>query len=224
MYGVDAARPARIADTGVVLIVDAVLETADAANAVPWPVTALPPYTFLALSGRMPESDVGAAMALLTDWFATDPDDSGRVPDAAERVRRLIACDRVVASGGLRVRDAATGVTVNPGCCCGLEDWREWLRLLDGDPVYLGHDPTPRVEIDGQVVRVWPDDAERPEGQPARLPLSDLPGVLDSVRTDLLGFRALAAGWAGRHVPSQAAELIARLDADLEIGAPLTTS
>ncbi|MFJ6465723.1 hypothetical protein ACIQM0_32645 [Streptomyces sp. NPDC091387] len=209
------------------LIVEAVLETADAANPVPWPVTALPPCTFLALSGHMPESDAGAAMALLTDWFATDPDDSGRVPDAAERVRRLIACDRVVASGGLRVRDAATGVTVNPGCCCGLEDWREWLRLLDGDPVYLGHDPTPRAEADGQVIRLWPDGGdgtERPEAQPVRLPVSELPGVLRSVRTDLRGFLALAARWADRYVPSQAGELMAKLDADLEIGAPLTTS
>ncbi|MEE4490134.1 hypothetical protein [Streptomyces sp. BE230] len=208
------------------LIVEPVLEAVGEVGAAPWPVSVLPPYTFLVLTGRLSESDVGAAMALLTDWFATDPDESGCVPDAAERVRRLIAADQVAAAGGLRVRDAVTGVTVTPGCCCGLEDWRQWLRLPDGVHVYLGHDPTPRVEFDGRVVHVWPDggdDEERPAGQPIRLPLSELPGMLHSVRAELAGFLDLVARWADRHVPAQAAELVAKLDADLEIGAPLTT-
>ncbi|WP_326660903.1 hypothetical protein [Streptomyces sp. NBC_00385] len=208
------------------LTVEAVLEAVPTVNAASWPAAALPHHTFLTLTGRMSECEVGAAMALLTDWFATEADGSGCVPDAAERVRRLIATDRLVAAGGLRVRDARTGVTVTPGCCCGLEDWREWLRLPDGVHVHLGHDPTPRAEFEGRAVLMWPDggdgDEERPEGRPIRLPLADLPGLLRAVRADLEGFLDLVGRWAGRYVPSQAADLVAKLDADLEIRPPLT--
>ena len=50
------------------------------------------------------------------------------------------------------------GVTIEPGCCCGVEDWWDWRNAFD-DPsqVSLGHDPGPVVERHGAAFRVWQD-------------------------------------------------------------------
>ncbi|MEV6757647.1 hypothetical protein [Streptomyces sp. NPDC051214] len=46
-------------------------------------------------------------------------------------MNRLLTAECVVAPGGLRVRDTDSGVTVQPGCSCGLENWRDWQVLQD---------------------------------------------------------------------------------------------
>lgn len=59
--------------------------------------------------------------------------------------------------GGLLARDTETGVSIPPSCCCGLEDWREWVSVPRGGQPWLGHSPTPWIEhLDG-AVRIWPD-------------------------------------------------------------------
>ncbi len=35
--------------------------------------------------------------------------------------------------GGLLIRHTETGITASPGCCFGLENWRDWLVLMDGE-------------------------------------------------------------------------------------------
>ncbi|WP_156313234.1 hypothetical protein [Micromonospora sp. HK10] len=45
-------------------------------------------------------------------------------------------------------------MSVTPGCCAGLEDWREWTSVLDGGQPWLGHDPGPEVEVRGALIRV----------------------------------------------------------------------
>ncbi|MEU8158775.1 hypothetical protein [Micromonospora parva] len=43
-----------------------------------------------------------------------------------EVVNALLAEDFLIAAGGLRVRGGTIGTVVTPGCCAGLEDWRDW--------------------------------------------------------------------------------------------------
>ncbi|MFF7360297.1 hypothetical protein [Streptomyces sp. NPDC008125] len=52
------------------LIAQAVLETSDTADFSLWPVADLPPYRFMALSGRMSSLEVGSALTVLTDHNA----------------------------------------------------------------------------------------------------------------------------------------------------------
>ncbi|MFG2629807.1 hypothetical protein [Streptomyces sp. NPDC048473] len=77
----------------------------------------------------------------------------------------LVTADCVIAPGGLRIRDTATGVTASPGCCFGLKNWRDWLDLMNSEEPWLGHDPAPHVERVGAIVRLWPD-GDHPEGLP----------------------------------------------------------
>ncbi|MFF7603349.1 tetraspanin family protein [Streptomyces mirabilis] len=206
------------------LIVNAVLETPDTVGFSFWPVADLPPYQFMALSGSMSPLEVGSALAMLTDYNSRSSDDDRPLTDASEVIRRLLETDKVIAPGGLRVHNTRTNVTVRSGCCCGLEDWREWLDVADGGTLWLGHDPSPRFERANEVVQLWPDAAdaqETPSGQPIEIMVGDLPGILHTVQERLQGFLSLTKQWATRHVPTLAEALAARLDEDLAISAPL---
>ncbi|QQM38810.1 hypothetical protein [Streptomyces liliifuscus] len=203
------------------LIVDAVLETYVAADFALWPLADSPPDRLLALSGELSSRELGTAMAVLTTYNKGQRQRRPRAPkDSLEQVGRLLATECIIAPGGLRIRDTATGVTVVPGCCSGLENWRDWLDLMSGGEPWLGHDPTPGIEHAGAVARLWPD-GDRPEGLPIDLPLAQLPGLLDSVQDRLVGFLGAVEAWAASHAPSIAAAVVARLDEALAVSTPL---
>ncbi|MEU5379732.1 hypothetical protein ACWDWS_31685 [Streptomyces sp. NPDC003328] len=206
------------------LIMEPVLETYEATDFAPWPVVDPPADHLLPLSGQLSVRELGTAMAVLTSYDNSDHErrdlDS---KDGRAQVRHLVTTERVIAPGGLLIRDTETGITASPGCCFGLENWRDWLVLMDGEEPWLGHDPTPRVEHVGAIVRLWPD-ADRLEGLPIELPRALLPELLGSVRNQLVGFLACVEEWAARYAPPLAAAVVAKLDEDLTIGAPLLES
>ncbi|MBZ4319253.1 hypothetical protein [Streptomyces huiliensis] len=204
--------------------VDIVLETADTTGFTLWPVAELPPYRALALSGRLTPDETGSALAALAAHTTGTSLAGTPAPDAATLLRGALAEDEITADGGLRFHHTGLGVTVTPGCCCALKDWRDWLALADGELPWLGHDPTPRLELTPDTLRLWPDggfDAEPPPTHPLEIPTADIPGILRSARDDLRGFIGLVEHWTTRHAPALAAELTTRLTADLSVDAPL---
>ncbi|MFE5142946.1 hypothetical protein ACFRDV_35740 [Streptomyces fagopyri] len=209
----------------MVLIVNAVLETPDTVDSSFWPVADLPPHQFMALSGRMSPLEVGTSLAMLVD-SNSQPGDEDRPPtDAGEAIRHLLKVDKVIARGGLRVHDTRTNVTVRPGCCCGLEDWREWLDVANGETLWLGHDPSPRLEYGGETVQLWPDGGaaqETPSGPPIEIMVADLSSILQIVHEELRGFLSVTKQWARSHVPTLAEDLVARLGEDLAVTGPLS--
>ncbi|MGX8904481.1 hypothetical protein ACR820_04255 [Streptomyces netropsis] len=204
---------------------DAVLETYDSADFTLWPVADPSAGAALPLSGRLSPLEVGTAIAVWAGYNgAALAEEDARAPDGPELIRRTIAADCTLLPGGLRVRDTASGVSVSSGCCCGLENWREWLDLLHGDELWLGHDPSPRVEHAGPVVRLWPDGRDAPAppaGRPVEVAKDGLPALLRSVQDDLTGFLAVVERWGERYAPALGAELAAKLDEDLSISEPL---
>jgi hypothetical protein len=128
--------------------------------------------------------------------------------------------DQVIALGGIRIRETSTGVTAPPGCCFGLENWRDWLEIMNGEEPWLGHGPAPRTEHTRTTVRLWPG-AEHPDGLPIELPLAQLPELLSSVQVQLVAFLASVGEWATRYAPPLADALVTKLDEDLAITTPL---
>lgn len=58
--------------------------------------------------------------------------------------------------GGIRIIDIENNKTILPGCCCGLRDWRDWLEFeKSGRPFWMGHDPSPGIEINESFYRIW---------------------------------------------------------------------
>jgi hypothetical protein len=78
----------------------------------------------LELPGRMTREEVAAALVAIGDYGGDEE------VDAQAALRAVPDREAVIMAGGLRVRDTATGVQVEPGCCFGLEEWRSWQDLL----------------------------------------------------------------------------------------------
>lgn len=82
---------------------------------MPWPVATLEPGTWLTLDGTCGDPEVGLFIALVADYNNIPPD-------------ALATAERLIAPGGLMLTDTTTEIV--PGCCSGLEDWRDWARVL----------------------------------------------------------------------------------------------
>ncbi|MFJ4677530.1 hypothetical protein [Kitasatospora sp. NPDC088783] len=193
-----------------------------------WPVAQSEPYGFLPLSGALGPAEVGTAVMRIADCNDIDPEDEDRLPRPADPLgaflHGLLTMDGTYASGGLRVIDTATGTILLPGCCNGLEEWRDWLEVVDGDGrASFGHDPSPLAERLGDTVRLTVD-ADK-EGSPViELPVAELSCLLAEAERDLTDFLQLAAGWAAQHLPNHATLVTAALARALDLPAPVVTS
>ncbi|MQT02383.1 hypothetical protein [Streptomyces jumonjinensis] len=203
------------------LIMDAAVETYDVADFALWPTAAPGADRLLVLSGQMSPLEVGTAMAVLTSCGQGDSDDPAPDTEAGiRRIQSLLSVDLAIAPGGILLLDTATGGVIAPGCCFGLESWRDWLSLMNGEELWLGHGTVAHVERQRTLARVWPD-TDPPAKAPIELPLAELPDLLQTAHDKLNGFLALAEQWASRYAPALAPALITKLDEDLNIGAPL---
>ncbi|MFD4657405.1 hypothetical protein ACFWP2_17475 [Kitasatospora sp. NPDC058444] len=208
----------------------AVLEISTPEGFALWPTGSHGPYGSLALSGRLTAAEVGTAVWLLADRNDVEPDPGQaeeRGPRPADPVgaflHGLLTESHPYAPGGLVVTDPATGAVFEPGCCNGLEDWREWLDVTDGSgTAWFGHDPDARAECVGRVVRLTRNaesggGAESGEGPVIELPVDELRRLLAGVERDLRDFLDLAAGWARRQLPEHATAVTAALARALDL-------
>ncbi|MCX5070327.1 hypothetical protein OOJ91_31210 [Micromonospora lupini] len=206
------------------ITVEAVIRvpTVAGASSPPWPVEGLAPGTWLALNAGCADGRVGLFVAALAARIDFQPP-GGR----DEVVNALLAEELLIVAGGLQVRDSATGTVVTPGCCAGLEDWRDWTQVSTVDSPWLGHDPGPEVEVVGDDLRVWQDGGPnrhrgRWAGIHVDLPHTALPGLLRGVQRDLVGFLDALDGWATRvGLGQRRSVLVEAIDKNFAVTAPL---
>lgn len=59
-----------------------------------------------------------------------------------ETLKAFVADEGFVLSGGLLFKENDE-IKVAPGCCCGLENWQDWLDVPNGQvDIWTGHDPS----------------------------------------------------------------------------------
>ncbi|MEV6248738.1 hypothetical protein AB0M38_21385 [Streptomyces sp. NPDC051742] len=180
-----------------------------------WPVAAVEPFGFLPLSGELSPAEVGAAVMRIAGCNDIDPD-GDRPPRPTDALgsflHGLLTFDTLFAAGGLRVTDHSTGVVFQPGCCDGLEDWRDWDRFIDdGSPLGFGHDPvSPVAERFGDTVRLTVN-ADQSDSPVIELSVAELRGLLAGAERDLAGFLVLAGRWAASYLPGRCAAVTAAL-------------
>ncbi|MFJ7199469.1 MULTISPECIES: hypothetical protein [unclassified Streptomyces] len=192
-----------------------------------WPVAEGETFRYLALSGELTTVEVGTAVMRIAQCNDIDPDPNAGddrpprpVNPLGSFLHGLLTFDSLFAAGGLRVTDSSTGITFLPGCCNGLEDWREWCTVADGSgPVSFGHDPDPVAELIGDTVRLIVD-IEQSDSPVIELSAMELHRLLDRVERDLTDFLALAADWARRHLSDHAVPVTAALARVLALPAP----
>ncbi|MFG2334851.1 hypothetical protein ACGFMM_35340 [Streptomyces sp. NPDC048604] len=197
------------------IVMQPVLEALPPADFALWPVAAVPSpgfssTGFLPLGGAMSRPEIGTAVMLIAAGNDLDPGVHGddRPPRPADPLgsflHGLLTFDTPYAAGGLRVTDTSTGVVLVPGCCSGVEEWREWFEVLDGGgSAGFGHDPDPLAERLGDTVRLTVD-AERHDSPVIELPAAELRRLLAGAERDLAAFLDAAAAWAARHIPDHA--------------------
>jgi hypothetical protein len=189
-----------------------------------WPVAEVPSHVFLPLGGELSPTEVGTAVMRIASCNDIDPN-GDRPPRPAGALdsflHGLLTFDNLFAAGGLRVTDHSTGVTFLPGCCDGLEDWRNWHQLVDdGRPLGFGHDPvSPVAERFGDTVRLTVN-ADRSDSPVIELPLAQLRRLLAGAERDLADFLAVAGDWASGHLPGHCAPVTSALARVLGFPAP----
>lgn len=159
----------------------------------PWPIADRRPLSFIRLSGEMSDSEVGLVMAQLVTYNGIKAK-----PTVAKLLGAVIADEGLVLPGG--VQASAGEREINPGCCCGLEEWRSWLLCLaTGDSPWMGHDPAPWIESAGEVVRVWSDGGlldQAPDAFALAFERPRFVAELERVERDLQAFLARVGQWA----------------------------
>ncbi|WP_240669900.1 hypothetical protein [Actinoplanes solisilvae] len=161
----------------------------DPVDDVSWPVATAAPWSWVVLDRNTTDEESGLFIARLASI-------GGATGSLAEVIDALIAEEVLLINGGVRLTDEATAQVVVPGCCAGLENWRDWAELMAGQSVWLGHSPDPEIEFFGEDLRVWQDGKNRQAY--VDLPRAALPGLLADVRRDLVGFLDALGGWGQR--------------------------
>ncbi|MEV0091942.1 hypothetical protein [Streptomyces sp. NPDC050738] len=194
-----------------VIVMQPVLEIYAPDGFALWPVAESEPFGYLALNGDLTSAEVGTAMMRIAQCNDIDPDpqagdDRPPRPDEplASFLHGLLTFEDLFAAGGLRVTDNTTGVTLMPGCCNGIEEWRDWYAVIEGGgPVGFGHSPDPLAERHGETVRLVVD-CDKSDSPEIELSTTELRRLLEGAEHDLAAFLALAADWLRTHLPHQA--------------------
>ncbi|MFJ8039664.1 hypothetical protein ACIRBX_04000 [Kitasatospora sp. NPDC096147] len=189
------------------IVMKPVVEVNGSAQFGLWPVEVLPDRTLLPLHGGLTPAELGSAMLAIVSTNDNDPEEwpypmPPRPADPlAGFLHGLLTIDSPEAYGGLRVTDTATGVVFDPACCDGVEDWRDWQRVVDGGELWYGHEPlSPHADGTGPLVRLTVN-AEDPASPAIELTHAALARLLGEVEQDLSDFLALADRWAQRQLP-----------------------
>ncbi|WP_233617999.1 hypothetical protein [Actinomadura sp. WAC 06369] len=184
-----------------------------------WPVAWSEPFGYMPLHGALDSVEVGTAVMRIVETNSDDVEGEPRTGDPiGVFLHGMLAEESLFAPGGMRVTDTATGTTLLPGCCSGIEEWREWLTVINGSAStgWLGHDPSPHAERQGDTVRLTVD-AERDAGPTIELSVPELRRLLAEAERDLIAFHRLAAAWAARYVPDHTGPVVTALARVLDI-------
>ncbi|MFF6887863.1 hypothetical protein ACFY9F_32270 [Streptomyces sp. NPDC012421] len=186
-----------------------------------WPVGEHESYGHLVLDGRLTPAEVGTVVMRIAACNDFEPDqEHGPCPTdpVGAFLHGLLTMPDLFAAGGFRVTDTATGtVYVEPGCCNGLETWRDWRNVLEGGGCSFGHDPSSTAERVGDTVRLTLDTEAENESPVIELPADHVRALVAGAEADLRDFLGLAGTWAEQHLPTHADAVTAALTRALDL-------
>lgn len=204
------------------MVMQPVLEILAADDFTLWPVGEHESYGYLVLNGELTPAEVGTAVMRIADCNDFEPEEEhGPCPTdpLGTFLHGLLTMPDLFAAGGFRVTDTTTGtVFVEPGCCNGLETWRDWLDVLDGTGyAHFGHDPSSTAERVGDIVRLTHDAYGTGSSPVTELPAELVRRLVANAQRDVRDFLGLAGAWAEQHLPAHAAPVTAALARALDL-------
>ncbi|WP_406362543.1 hypothetical protein [Streptomyces sp. NBC_00715] len=204
------------------MVMQPVLEIFAADDFALWPIGEHESYGHLVLNGELTPAEVGTAVMRIAACNDFEPEEEhGPCPTdpLGSFLHGLLTMPDLFAAGGFRVTDNATGtVFVDPGCCNGLETWRDWLEVLDGTGYSsFGHDPFSVAERVGDGVRLTFDAHGTDVGPVIELPTDHVRRLVAGAEQDVRDFLGLVGTWAERQLPAHAAAVTAALARALDL-------
>ena len=167
----------------------------------PWPHR-LGDLGAIALDATLDELAVGTVMAVICDYNGFEP---------GAPLRALVDDEQLVVGGGVELR-RGDEILITPGCCCGLETWREWNRFAEGGAApWGGHTPILIGEQlpDGRLSIGARHDGPDADIEPILETTADeLRAALRDTEADLAGFLGVLQGWASRIAPEVATAVV----------------
>ncbi len=108
-----------------------------------------------------------------------------------------------------------------PQCCCGLENWREWVTSFEThESPWLGHSPDPGLFWSPESVLLIPD-MDHPTDTFCQLTAGELWDGLRNVHRDLNQFLVSFGKWAQTQPDFSTEAVVAKLDTEFDICRPL---
>ncbi|MGW7095765.1 hypothetical protein [Streptomyces sp. NPDC054874] len=197
------------------MVMQPVLEIFAADDFELWPVGEHESFGYLVLDRKLTPAKVGTAVMRIVDCNDFEAgEEHGPCPTdpLGTFLYGLLTMPDLFAPGGFRLPGTTTGtVFVEPGCCNGLETWRDWLGMLDGTGcAHFGHDPSSTAERIGDTVRLTHDVGT--DGSPVtELPTEQVDRLVADAQQDLQDFLGLAGAWSEQHLSAHAAPITAAL-------------
>ena len=181
-------------------------------TALPWPRADFE-ESFLPLSGSCSRDEVGLFMATFVAYNGLAVDS-----DLDKTIDGIITAKTLIAPGGLAFSDG--NQIIYPGCCCGLESWREWGQFADGGPApWAGHDPWVYAERSEREIRVWSDGAvDRPSDSiHIEMTTEEFDKAYALAEEAFSGFFEALKRWCNDLDAGRAKKLLAKLDRAFDI-------
>jgi hypothetical protein len=168
--------------------IEAVIESLSYESKPSWSVASIDDSSFIRLFSGTTDDEIGSIMSLVCNYNQIEIQ-----PSAIDTLENFLSKNFVL-PGGLRFLDDGKQKVV-PGCCSGLEDWRDWLEVPRGKGVWAGHDPMPHPEFINGKIRLWQDE-KADDIDFIDFEYDELNSLLDKVKSDMEGFVVRLGKWA----------------------------
>lgn len=166
-------------------------------------------FSFIRLSKETTELETGTLIAQIAAY--NNDRDVHKKP--SEITNDLINNECLIVGGGIKIVDGEKAIY--PGCCCGLEDWDDWLEISpENFGLWLGHDPSPYIKFlpEKQIYRIRAnggmDEKTSENTTYIDLSIEELKRAVKEVSQDLQDFIVVLKNWADKIVPTQSKQLI----------------
>jgi hypothetical protein len=162
----------------------------------PWTISKSDNYiSHVRLYAGIGDEEIGSVMYVACNYNSYESADEIIKETAVETLRAFVSEESIVLPGGLEFKENDE-VKVTPGCCCGLEDWIDWLEIKKGENnIWNGHDPFALVENDGQIIKIWEDKENKNESPSIEFTVEELTNNMKIIERDLKDFLIRLAQW-----------------------------